>query len=47
MTIRYILLLLLFALAGCTKDREEPCYPHSSRVVLVYMAGDNSLGGYA
>ncbi len=47
MTIRYILLLLLFALAGCTKDREEPRYPHSSRVVLVYMAGDNSLGGYA
>ena len=31
---------------GCTKDREEPRYPHSSRVVLVYMAGDNSLGGY-
>lgn len=46
MTIRYIFLLLLFALAGCTKDREEPCYPHSSRVVLVYMAGDNSLGCY-
>lgn len=32
-------------MAGCTKD-EEPRYPHSSRVVLVYMAGDNSLGGY-
>lgn len=46
-TIRYILLLAFFALAGCTKDREEPRYPHSSRVVLVYMAGDNSLGGYA
>lgn len=31
---------------GCTKDVEDPRYPHSSRVVLVYMAGDNSLGGY-
>lgn len=31
---------------SCTKDGEEPRYPHSSRVVLVYMAGDNSLGGY-
>ena len=45
-TIRYILLFALLALAGCTKDGEEPRYPHSSRVVLVYMAGDNSLGGY-
>lgn len=45
MTIRYILLLAVVALAGCTKDK-EPHYPHSSRVVLVYMAGDNSLGGY-
>ena len=44
--IRYILALALLALMGCTKDREEPRYPHSSRVVLVYMAGDNSLGGY-
>lgn len=31
---------------GCTKDGEDPRYPHASRVVLVYMAGDNSLGGY-
>lgn len=46
-TIRYILLFALLALAGCTKDGEEPRYPHASRVVLVYMAGDNSLGGYA
>ena len=45
-TIRYILLFALLALAGCTKNGEEPRYPHSSRVVLVYMAGDNSLGGY-
>ena len=45
-TIRYILLFALLALAGCTKDGEDPRYPHSSRVVLVYMAGDNSLGGY-
>lgn len=45
-TIRYILLFALLALVGCTKD-EEPRYPHASRVVLVYMAGDNSLGGYA
>ena len=45
-TIRYILLFALLALAGCTKDGEEPHYPHASRVVLVYMAGDNSLGGY-
>lgn len=45
-TIRYILLFALLALAGCTKDGEEPRYPHASRVVLVYMAGDNSLGGY-
>lgn len=45
-TIRYVLLFALLALAGCTKDGEDPRYPHSSRVVLVYMAGDNSLGGY-
>ena len=45
-TIRYILLFALLALAGCTKDEEDPRYPHSSRVVLAYMAGDNSLGGY-
>lgn len=45
-TIRYILALALLALMGCTKDVEDPRYPHSSRVVLVYMAGDNSLGGY-
>ena len=44
--IRYTLLLALLALAGCTNDGEEPRYPHSSRVMLVYMAGDNSLGGY-
>lgn len=36
---------VLFSVS-CTKDGEEPRYPHSSRVVLVYMAGDNSLGGY-
>lgn len=46
MTIRYILALALLALMGCTKDGEDPRYPHASRVVLVYMAGDNSLGGY-
>ena len=46
-TIRYILLFALLVLAGCTKNGEEPRYPHASRVVLVYMAGDNSLGGYA
>lgn len=45
-TIRYILALALLTLMGCTKDVEDPRYPHSSRVVLVYMAGDNSLGGY-
>ncbi len=45
-TIRYILALALLALMGCTKDVEDPRYPHASRVVLVYMAGDNSLGGY-
>ena len=45
-TIRYILALALLALTGCTKNGEEPRYPHASRVVLVYMAGDNSLGGY-
>lgn len=44
-TIRYILLFALLALAACTKD-DAPRYPHASRVVLVYMAGDNSLGGY-
>lgn len=31
---------------SCTKDGEDPRYPHASRVVLIYMAGDNSLGGY-
>ena len=36
---------VLFSVS-CTKDGEEPRYPHSSRVVLIYMAGDNSLGGY-
>lgn len=45
-TIRYILLFAFLALAGCTKNGEEPRYPHASRVVLVYMAGDNNLGGY-
>lgn len=30
---------------ACSKD-EEPHYPHSDRVVLVYMAGDNNLSGY-
>lgn len=44
-TIRYILLFALLALVGCRKD-DAPRYPHSSRVVLVYMAGDNNLGGY-
>ena len=44
-TIRYILLLAFLALSACKKD-DAPRYPHSSRVVLVYMAGDNSLGGY-
>ena len=37
--------MAVLSLASCTKD-EEPHNPHSSRVVLVYMAGDNSLGGY-
>lgn len=45
-TIRYILALALLALTGCTKDGEESRYPHALRVVLVYMAGDNSLGSY-
>lgn len=40
-----IVMAVLFSVS-CTKDGEEPRYPHSSRVVLVYMAGDNSLGGY-
>lgn len=40
-----MVMAVLFSVS-CTKDGEEPCYPHSSRVVLVYMAGDNSLGGY-
>ncbi|WP_462353858.1 clostripain-related cysteine peptidase [Alistipes timonensis] len=41
----YTLVLLATLLAACSKN-EELCLPHSSRVVLVYMAGDNSLGGY-
>lgn len=42
------MVMAVLFLASCTKDGEdEPCYPYSSRVVLVYMAGDNSLGGYA
>ena len=40
-----IVMAVLFSVS-CTKNGEEPRYPHSSRVVLVYMAGDNSLGGY-
>lgn len=44
-TIRYILLLAFLALSACKKD-DAPRYPHSSRVVLVYMAGDNNLSGY-
>lgn len=40
-----MVMAVLFSVS-CTKDGEEPRYPHSSRVVLVYMAGDNSLGGY-
>jgi len=40
-----IVMAVLFSVS-CTKDGEEPRYPHSSRVVLIYMAGDNSLGGY-
>ena len=40
-----IVMAVLFSVS-CTKDGEEPRYPHASRVVLVYMAGDNSLGGY-
>ena len=43
--IRYILLLAFLALSACKKD-DAPHYPHSSRVVLVYMAGDNNLSGY-
>lgn len=41
-----MVMAVLFSVS-CTKDGEEPRYPHASRVVLVYMAGDNSLGGYA
>ena len=40
-----MVMAVLFSVS-CTKDGEEPRYPRSSRVVLVYMAGDNSLGGY-
>ena len=40
-----IVMAVLFSVS-CTKDGEDPRYPHASRVVLVYMAGDNSLGGY-
>lgn len=39
-----MVMAVLFSVS-CTKD-DAPHYPHSSRVVLVYMAGDNSLGGY-
>ena len=40
-----IVMAVLFSVS-CTKDGEDPRYPYASRVVLVYMAGDNSLGGY-
>ena len=40
------MVMAVLFLASCTKDGEDPRYPHASRVVLVYMAGDNSLGGY-
>lgn len=40
-----MVMAVLFSVS-CTKDGEDPRYPHVSRVVLVYMAGDNSLGGY-
>ena len=39
-----MVMAVLFSVS-CTKD-EEPRYRHSSRVVLVYMAGDNNLSGY-
>lgn len=39
-----MVMAVLFSVS-CTKD-DAPHYPHASRVVLVYMAGDNSLGGY-
>ena len=39
------MVMAVLSLSSCSKD-EERRYPHSSRVVLVYMAGDNSLGGY-
>lgn len=38
--------MAVLSLASCSKDEEEPHNPHSSRVVLVYMAGDNSLSRY-
>lgn len=39
------MVMAVLSLSSCTKD-DVPRYPHASRVVLVYMAGDNSLGGY-
>lgn len=38
--------MAVLSLSSCRKD-DALHYPHASRVVLVYMAGDNSLGGYA
>lgn len=43
---RFLLVLLLgVSFGGCREDAEPPC-AHSSRVVLVYIAGDNNLSGY-
>lgn len=40
-----LLLLASVLFCACSKDKEPDC-PHSARVLLVYMAGDNNLSGY-
>lgn len=45
MYIRYILLSLLSLLVFTACEKDEPVV-HSSRTVLVYMAGNNSLSGF-
>lgn len=42
-----LFLILLMAVSGCSKDSETTVAESTERVVLAYLAGDNSLSGEA